>query len=180
MLYWSGVAPLLAVFSNTSREASMLQLPINRSLKTPLIRQIYDQLRQRIVCGELRAGALLPSTRQLAADLHISRIVIIEAYEQLLAEGYIESRQGAGTYVAEGACLKTLQQVVPVREDRGSEQPVHMPEHSMLAKPPLIDFRSGLPALDLFPRKLWSQLTRSVCEQASASAFGYVQPEGCI
>jgi DNA-binding transcriptional regulator YhcF (GntR family) len=57
--------------------------------KTPFISQVYDQIRLSIVRGELRAGEQLPSTRQLARDLGVSRIIIVEVYDQLLAEGYL-------------------------------------------------------------------------------------------
>lgn len=142
---------------------------IDRSLKTSLIRQVYDQIRLSIVRGDLRAGEQLPSTRQLAAELRVSRIVIVEAYDQLLAEGYIESRQGAGTYVADGAYLGAIQ----------SKRTVHTPMHDVREeKRDIIDFRSGLPALDLFPRKRWRQLAGGVYAQVSPSTFGYSNPEG--
>ena len=83
----------------------MLWISVDRSSGKPLIRQVYEQIRMHILRGELQAEEHLPSTRELASDLHVSRIIIIEAYDQLLAEGYIESRQGSGTYVAQGTYL---------------------------------------------------------------------------
>lgn len=133
---------------------------------------MYDQIRLSIMKGDLRAGEQLPSTRQLARDLHVSRIVIVEVYDQLLAEGYIESRQGSGTYVAEGAYLE----VVP----RERFPLVHASVDTEKENRSIIDFRSGLPALDLFPRKLWGQLVSRVCAEASPSVFGYDHPEGCV
>jgi len=88
---------------------TMLWIAVDRSQETSLIRQVYDQIRLSIVRGGLRAGEQLPSTRQLARELGVSRIIIVEVYEQLLAEGYLESRQGAGTYIAEGASLEVIQ-----------------------------------------------------------------------
>jgi len=75
----------------------MLWISVDRSSGKPLIRQVYEQIRMHILRGELQAGEHLPSSRELASDLHVSRIVIIEAYDQLRAEGYIESRLGSGT-----------------------------------------------------------------------------------
>src|SRR3954454_19358844 len=66
----------------------------------PLYRRIYDALRAKILRGELAAGAPLPGTRSLARDLGVSRIVVLSAYEQLAAEGYIESAVGSGSRVA--------------------------------------------------------------------------------
>lgn len=69
----------------------------------PAVRQLCDQLRRFIGSGTLAAGTKLPATRQLAAALGIARNTVVDAYEQLLAEGYLVSRVGSGTYVAEGA-----------------------------------------------------------------------------
>ena len=66
----------------------------------PLYRRIYDALRRKILAGELAAGAALPGTRTLARDLGVSRIVVLAAYEQLAAEGYIEAAVGSGSRVA--------------------------------------------------------------------------------
>jgi len=136
-----------------------------------LIRQVYEQVRTQILCGTLQAGAQLPSTRALAASLHVSRNVILEAYDQLLAEGYIESRAGSGTYVAEGTHF--------IEEQHAPER-LAQTVHAQQKEDNLIDFRSGLPALDLFPRKQWSQIAQHVYAEIAPSAFGYDNPEGRI
>ncbi|GHO95622.1 GntR family transcriptional regulator [Reticulibacter mediterranei] len=149
----------------------MLWIPVDRTAEKPLIRQVYDQIRQQILHGELHAGDRLPSTRELAEDIHVSRNVILEAYDQLLAEGYIESRRGSGTYVAEGASFAFAEADIP--------QPAAASFASSAQKnSDIINFRSGLPALDHFPRKLWSHLTQQIYQQADASLFGYDSPEG--
>lgn len=86
----------------------MLWLPIDRTSNIPLIRQIYLELRNKILNAELKAEQRLPATRSLAASLGVSRNVILEAYDQLIAEGYLEGRSGSGTYVARGACWEFL------------------------------------------------------------------------
>ncbi len=148
----------------------MLWISVDRSSGKPLIRQVHEQVRMHILRGELKAGEHLPSSRELASDLHISRIVIIEAYDQLLAEGYIESRQGSGTYVAQGTYL----------EEASEEHQPH-PHELIDSKKEMnhtIDFRSGIPALDLFPRKIWAKLARRVYTESSHAVFGYDNPEG--
>lgn len=148
----------------------MLWIPIERSSAKPLIRQVYEHIRAQILCGTLLGGTQLLSTRELAANLHISRNVVLEAYDQLLAEGYIESRAGSGTYVAEG-----------IRFEKGQSEPDVLPTLSAASSPTEdkhIDFRSGLPALDLFPRKQWSQLAQHVYAKAEPAIFGYDNPEG--
>ncbi len=81
----SGVLPMIAV---------------DRKARTPLHRQIYDAYRAAIVDGSLRRGQRIPSTRVLASELGVSRFPVLNAYAQLLAEGYLESRIGAGTVVS--------------------------------------------------------------------------------
>src|SRR5262252_6910923 len=75
---------------------------LDRRLGKPLHRQLYDGYREAILEGRLRPGQRLPSTRMLARDLQISRIPVVTAFEQLVAEGYVESRVGAGSFVATG------------------------------------------------------------------------------
>src|SRR5262250_749606 len=81
----SGISPIIAV---------------DRKAETPLYRQVYDAYRTAILEGTLRSGQRVPSTRLLAGELGISRIPVLNAYSQLLAEGYFESRVGAGTVVS--------------------------------------------------------------------------------
>src|SRR5687768_15108563 len=77
----------------------MTTFPFDRASATPYYRQIYDGYRMAILTGLLRRGERLPSTRALAAELGISRLPAVYAFEQLLHEGYIEGRAGSGTYV---------------------------------------------------------------------------------
>ena len=75
-------------------------LVIDRQAPQPIHQQIYDAYRAAILDSSLRSGQRVPSTRTLAAELGISRIPLLQAYGQLLAEGYFESRIGAGTVVS--------------------------------------------------------------------------------
>jgi GntR family transcriptional regulator/MocR family aminotransferase len=177
MLNWLYVEPLLRYFEGTNflrrirQIASLLWVPIERSSGIPLIRQVYEQVRVRILRGELVAGTRLPSTRQLATDLHVSRNVVLEAYDLLLAEGYIEGRPGSGTYVASGASL----------QPGGYERDAIIPQRlgtEVVETRDIIDFRSGVPALEFFPRKIWSSLVRRVYMEAPAPLFGYDHPAG--
>jgi GntR family transcriptional regulator / MocR family aminotransferase len=78
-----------------------LVIPLSKKGE-PLYRRVYGGLRQGILSGSLRGGDRLPSTRDFAEQLGISRTVVLLAYEQLLAEGFADSRAGSGTYVSEG------------------------------------------------------------------------------
>src|SRR5260370_30788181 len=76
--------------------------------KTPMYRQLYDWFRRAIIAGQMRPGQRVPSSRGLATELKISRIPVLNAYEQLLAEGYFEAFVGAGTCVARSIPDDTL------------------------------------------------------------------------
>jgi len=139
--------------------------------KTPMYRQLYDWFRRAIIDGQMRPGQRVPSTRGLAAELKISRIPVLNAYEQLLAEGYFETFVGAGTCVARSIPDDTLspptvkarkghQEIVeqpgPRRLSRRGERLTHMPAQSWLDN--LGAFRVSLPALDHFPIGVWTKL----------------------
>ncbi|MDP5274898.1 MocR-like pyridoxine biosynthesis transcription factor PdxR [Chengkuizengella axinellae] len=149
----------------------MMWIPIDRTLNKPLIRQIYEQIRMQILQGRLKGGDRLPSTRVLSSNLNVSRNVVLEAYEQLYAEGFIESKQGTGTYVAEGTYLE--QEAKSISKNTNRRKP-----NMEVLEDDVIDFKSGIPALDLFPRKKWGQISREVYLEAPDSIFGYGKPEG--
>ena len=71
--------------------------PANRA---PLTRQIYMQVRSAVLSGALSPGARMPSSRAMASRLGVARASVVLAYQHLLAEGYVESRRGSGTYIA--------------------------------------------------------------------------------
>src|SRR5215475_5027287 len=75
-------------------------IALDSSRKMPMYRQLYEWFRRAILAGQLRPGQRVPSTRSLATELKISRISVASAYEQLQAEGYLETFVGAGTCVA--------------------------------------------------------------------------------
>src|ERR1700723_2532712 len=79
--------------------AAAPMIAVHRKGEKPLHRQIYDAFRAMILERRLQPGQQIPSSRALADELGISRIPVLGAYAQLLAEGYIESRAGAGTFV---------------------------------------------------------------------------------
>lgn len=150
----------------------MLWVPIDRTLDISLKRQVYEYLKKLILHGELKAGERLPATREFASQLGISRNVVIEAFEQLLAEGYIIGQQGSGSFVADGAFLERNQ------EDEQTVFPDILEEG--IKEKDVIDFRSGIPALDMFPRREWGKLAKGVCIETPNSTFGYDHPEGRI
>ena len=80
--------------------ADLYAFEVTRADNTPLFRQVYQQLRSAILSRRLRPGTKLPSTRELASRLGVSRSAAVAAYEQLLAEGYTSGKHGSGTYIS--------------------------------------------------------------------------------
>jgi GntR family transcriptional regulator/MocR family aminotransferase len=80
-----------------------LPVVVDRAAATPLATQISTQVRSAVTVGVLGTGDRLPSTRDLATVLGVSRTVVTTAYAQLFAEGWLEGRHGSGTYIAEVA-----------------------------------------------------------------------------
>lgn len=144
----------------------MLGIEIMRQNEIPLKRQIYQKLKDNILDGVIGAGEALPSTRELAKYLGISRNTVCEAYEMLLAEGFLISQQGASTRVAEGLNIKKASDLNPAP---GKIQ------HTISIE---ADFRTGQPDLKHFPRFVWSRLVNKAIEEMPLTQFGYTGPEG--
>jgi GntR family transcriptional regulator/MocR family aminotransferase len=137
----------------------------------PMYRQLYDWFQQAIVGGQLRPGQAVPSSRSLAAELQISRIPVFNAYEQLCAEGYLETFVGAGTRVARsipddelrparGKELQTSRRALAGANTRRKSR--RTAALTKTAPQPWLNtfgaFRVSLPALDHFPIEAWSKL----------------------
>jgi GntR family transcriptional regulator/MocR family aminotransferase len=137
-------------------------IPFDRATARPLYYQIYDGYREAILSGRLNLGQRLPSTRAVAAGLGVSRFTVLRAFDELLNEGYLHGKAGAGTFVVDAipdevaAPLRLLPSPSP-RRSAGviSRAEVTAPEYSGFA--PLA---VGVPALDLFPSKTWGTLIR--------------------
>lgn len=138
-----------------------LLVELEREAELPLHEQLERSIRESIQAGRLAAGARLPSSRELAAQLGISRGVVTEAYGQLVAEGYLTSRQGAPVRVA--LTVRTP----PVRPAARSLLPSY-PYH----------FHPGLPDLAGFPRDRWLRSLRAAWRRAPLDAVGYPDPRG--
>jgi GntR family transcriptional regulator/MocR family aminotransferase len=122
--------------------------------------QIEAQLREAVRAGRLAAGERLPSTRALAAELGVSRGVVVEAYQQLAAEGYLVARPGTAPRVAAGAVAA----------------PARVPAEP---RPALRwDLTPGTPDLALFPRVAWAAAQRQALREAPDADLGYPDPAG--
>ncbi|MBV9765466.1 MAG: PLP-dependent aminotransferase family protein [Acidobacteriaceae bacterium] len=156
-----------------------LAIPLSRG-REPLFRQTYRAIRQAILSGALGAGERLPSTRDLAEQLGISRTVVVLAYEHLLAEGFIVGRAGSGTYVCDGLAgniaqgtrrLAQLQLSQFGKRVAASMATVDTP----LPQPviPRYNFMYGRSDLETFPFAMWRKLLLREARKGSTRQFDY-------
>jgi GntR family transcriptional regulator / MocR family aminotransferase len=154
--------------------------------KAPFYRQLYDWFRGAIIKGQMRPGQRVPSSRGLAAELKISRMPVVIAYEQLLAEGYFETFVGNGTCIARSIPDDSLSPVAvkgekgyqeksvaqgPRRLSRRGEALTRVSSRSWLDN--LGAFRVSLPALDRFPISIWSSLVARHSRNPTRSIMAY-------
>jgi GntR family transcriptional regulator/MocR family aminotransferase len=157
-------------------------ISVHRKSGRPLHRQIYDAFRSMIVAGSLSSGQQIPSTRTLASELGISRIPLLNAYAQLLAEGYFEARIGAGTFV----CGSLPEQPSRSQKNGKSWAPENLARRRLarsarmlprFERPPwarhegAFDLSQG--ALAEFPHKVWANLLARHCRNPPTSNLGY-------
>jgi len=152
---------------------------IEKEKRRTIAKQIYLELRKKILNGELEEFAALPSTRELSSELSISRNTVLTAYEMLVSEGFSTGVPGSGYYVNQGI------RPVPPNQGINAVQPSIMIENVQTAAlsddrlpQDIISFDSGIPALDLFPRSKWNSCVSEAFRNAPASVLGYDDPQG--
>jgi len=160
---WSGLSPGLLV-------------RLDRSAGQPLRGQLEASLREAIRGGRLRAGERLPSSRELARALGVSRGMVQECYGQLLAEGYLTSRAGSATRVAGIGGQHAGDH--PVAGPAVVSPPVPPPGRQPPEPPLIADFQPSVPDLSSFPRSDWAWAIKQACTQAAAADLGYGDPHG--
>lgn len=130
--------------------SATLELGIDRRDAEAFQAQIIRQIRELVLAGRLKPGAKLPSSRALSEQLDVARATVVEAYEQLLGEGYLETRQGSGTAVA-AELPETLL-------NSGKGRPAPKPAASRMRREPARPFRSGLVDWEQFPHDDWGRI----------------------
>jgi len=160
---------------------------IDRKVSTPLHRQVYNGYRTAIVNATLQAGQRVPSTRTLASELGISRIPILNAYAQLVAEGYFESRVGAGTLVSRSL---SDQVTLPQPHSSGSRKARTGARAFAKRSSPPDSVKSGTwqrdrgafcvsqVAFNEFPLQIWNSLVVRHCRSTCARSLNYLNPMG--
>src|SRR5260370_1004570 len=165
---------------------------VDRKAGKPLYSQVYDAFRAAIVGGNLRAGQRIPSTRALSSELRISRIPVLNAYAQLLAEGYFKSRVGSGTFVSSSLPdLLTPPQDYSARSTRVLAMPRPIARRSSLIpryqRPAWVSghgaFHVSQPAVDALPFHVGSTLVAAAWsdeERCASSSTARVGPKRVI
>jgi GntR family transcriptional regulator / MocR family aminotransferase len=148
-----------------------LNITLDAAEKDPLFLQIATRVRSAITAGQLLPGARLPSSRALAAQLAIARGTVDAAYALLAGEGAIETRRSAGTIVS-GQVGK--------RFERVEQSPLVFPSVPSAEDDGPRPFQMGLPALDTFPRKLWSNLTVRAARSLRPEDLASANPAGML
>ena len=174
------------------RRAKFIKRPeiiLDATLPKPLYKQLYERLRGAILTGQIERGARLPSTRTLASELGVARMTTALAYEQLVLEGYLESRVGQGTVVARSLPVMLFN----AQTGKMPSSPANAPKTSLIPLASRVQplkevayplrragrsggiFSGGEPALDLFPYEIWARLIARRARQ-SLREFAHYQP----
>lgn len=168
---------------------------LDKGTDTPRNRQLYRLLRQAILDRVLPADTRLPSSRDLATELGISRNTVLYAFEQLLAEGYVEARPGSGTYVADTVPDAVQLPTVVLRAGSAPADQLESAQlsqasqlsqrgHSLVAQAGASSqqwgaFVPGVPDVTQFPHKIWNTLQSKVWRKPAIAALTYGHGGGC-
>jgi DNA-binding transcriptional MocR family regulator len=163
-----------------------LSIPLDRDGEEPIYRQLIRHIRMQIESGSLPAGARLPASRDLARQLNISRISVVNAYAELRAQGYLSAHAGRGTFVSGETSGSqpstssnsshnghTATKEVPKTPDRSIREMMRLAR-----KPGVISFSHGSPPADFFPFQNLRDSINAVLDRDGAAALGYEPAEG--
>ena len=161
-----------------------LMLPIDRQARKPLVEQVYAGVRTAIEAETIAAGVRLPSTREFARQLGVTRFTVDDAYARLVSEGYLEARHGSGTYVAERVRVSPASERAEDAPDIASgllsswarRVPHSPPESDRRAY--TIDFEAGNPSLADMPIPLWTRTLAREGRELDRMAYAYGDPAG--
>ena len=168
-------------------------LRLDRRKREPLVQQLYRELREAILAGQLKKGHRLPSTRLLAKDLGVSRMTVVNAFDQLTLEGYLSGNVGSGTYVSEQLPEEKLRvKCCAANIEQKTERSTHTKKlfsnqgrryvtgeyDQGLVGSRFIPFQSGIPAIDEFPVDSWAKLRRAIWKNVTHEELSYGDPAG--
>ena len=163
----------------------------DKNSEIPLYRQIYQAIQTAILNGEFSPRMRLPSSRDLAKQLGVSRITVVNAYEQLFAEGYLEGKTGAGTFVARDLPddLLAAPNLEKISLDTKSGNDLNLSpfgqklaesKNPMRRPKEILTFQNGLTAIEQFPFDVWSRIAAKHQKNPKRSLLGYGDPAGFL
>jgi GntR family transcriptional regulator/MocR family aminotransferase len=163
-------------------------IELDRASPIPLYRQLYLQIRKQILSGRIQGGVRLPSTRTLSRELGLSRITLLNAFDQLIAEGFLQSRTGAGTYVGhewETRGVANDQQSQPPRLSNLSQSMLSLRSshfrgvsYAGWAAENPTSFLPSHSAYDAFPQPVWKRLMNRHLHEPNKAMLGYGELQG--
>jgi GntR family transcriptional regulator/MocR family aminotransferase len=153
---------------------------LDRSSRLPLHRQVYEAWRTAILSGRFRSGERVPSTRALAGSFNVARVTVSAAYDQLLAEGYFETKHGSGTFVSSELPERMLHPVRATATNAPASRAIRLsrygshlgPIERLPASNSPINLSNASPDLAHFPFALWRRLISRHLRNASPAVFG--------
>jgi GntR family transcriptional regulator/MocR family aminotransferase len=144
---------------------------------TTITQWLYAELRHAILSGRLRRGAAVPTTRALAAEYAISRRIVVDVFDRLRDEGYLQARVGAGTRVSENLPEDYLSRARSLRKAPRKAPVENLARHAVHGWP-VRAFRAFEPALAEFPMELWARLTARCMRRTSKVILAGGDPAG--
>ena len=166
-------------------EVSLATLSLDPSADMPLYRQLEQAIRRMVLSGDLPPNSRLPATRHLSTDLGVSRLTVKNVYEQLVTEGFLHSRQGAGTFVADISTVDQFPEITRPFQAGSEIQQVLSERAGQIAASKsttrlggVSAFRPGVPALDKFPRAAWAAAHARAMRDGGDDLLGYGPPGG--
>ena len=164
---------------------SSLPITLDRDGEEPIYLQLIHGIRAQIESGALSAGTRLPASRDLARQLQISRISVVNAYAELRAQGYLSAHAGRGTFVArDGQPASVVETTPPSVATRPATVEMILPDRSlrdmmrMARRPGVISLSTGSPPIEFFPMVSLREALNVIMERDGARALGYDVPEG--
>jgi GntR family transcriptional regulator / MocR family aminotransferase len=162
--------------------ADLYTWQLDRASRTPLSRQIYMQVRSAVLSGALRAGTRVPSSRAMASQLGVARASVVAAYEHLLAEGYVESRLGSGTFISSEVAGLATRRRSPPHAIKLAAVPTSaraFPDFERSAvQSEARPFNTGRTLIDARTAETWRSLTHRAVRRLGPHDLGYADPAG--
>ncbi len=165
----------------------LLDIAVDRSSTVPLQRQLYLGIRRLILTGRLKPGARLPSTRSLANELRLARTTVLDAFAQLIFEGYLQGRVGSGTRVSshiphDVQALAFVAEQYPVPSLRRKPRIARRTAPYALQRvaKPIRPLHPGLPDIETLPLDLWSRLTAKHWRRAASQFYTHADSLGYV